>query len=103
MKEFAVIVIGIVLMAGCTNNRVSLGDNHFRITKLPTTDLKDEKSIQSALLVEANQHCQKLKPRSTAHIHTRRVTTQTDAGADTELKNVELEYRCLVQKSSPNT
>lgn len=94
LKKLIILITGLTFISGCANNRVSLGEDHFRMTKLPTSGLDDQASMQKAMLAEATKHCQRIKPNSTIQIHSQKVTTQAESGSDSILKNVELEYTC---------
>ncbi len=104
MKNIFILTGIVLLLAGCANNRISLGDNHFRVTKQATSEMNDVSVIETGLVAEANQHCGRVKPSSVANIISRKVATHTGLNTDqesgvgdkSELRYVELEYACII-------
>ena len=98
MKRTLIITLLAISMTTCASNVVSLGGESYRITKLPTKEHIDEKSLQDLILAEAVSHCQQIKLNSSVHTHRWSSTISSDFSADSEdkLQRVELEFRCRI-------
>ena len=94
MKKNLIAFALFVLVAGCANNIVLLGNETYRITKLPTESLQDEVAVKNAILIEAKQHCLSLDHDTTVRVNSWSITNRTKFELNTELQNVELVYSC---------